>query len=64
MIKTEDGKYKNYAGIIFDTKEGYLDYIKKISKEWEDCQICKKEHVGTKIFYLFGDDLDKRDMGM
>ncbi len=34
-MKREDGKYENYAGVIFDTKEQYLAWIKEVSKKDE-----------------------------
>lgn len=55
--KREDGRYENYAGVIFERKEDYLAWIEKVSKDWEDCEVCKNEHTGPKIFYIFSEDI-------
>ncbi len=51
-------RYENNSGEVFATKEEYLDWIKKISSDWEDCWNAKKqaEESNGKISYLFSED--------
>ena len=52
--KRQDGKYENYAGVIFETKEDYLTWFKEIAQNYEPCEEFSQEEVAYRRGYSQG----------